>query len=255
MWIVLMEKEKVMKEEAKKKKKGKWWMGGQNSTPTLKLQLSCWVNSQKKKFFSFYFLFFSIPRKKKNQNHIMEREKLKKKIKFSKKERMKNSWNELRIKLQNQIFKFFLNSKSQIFNSKFSFPSLKISPSRCPTQFLNSKSPKFQVVKISNLRFHVQNFKSQISKTSSFNFSKFQVSNLSKSKVFKVSIFKSSGLEFQVPNFKHQIPSFKKSNLFQRTIKKQSKFYWWKWKKLKSRIDKWKSHISKKQGNNKTLIS
>ena len=198
-----------MKEEAKRE----IWMGGQNSAPTLKLQLSCWVNSQKKKFFSFYFLFFSIPRKKKNQNHIMEREKLKKKIKFSKKERMKNSWNELRIKLQNQIFKFFLNSKSQIFNSKFSFPSLKISPSRCPTQFLNSKSPKFQVVKISNLRFHVQNFKSQISKTSSFNFSKFQVSNLSKSKVFKyLSKSKFSILHSQCPIFKSKPSVFKISS-------------------------------------------
>ena len=201
-----MEKEKVMKEEAKKKKKGKWWMGGQNSTPTLKLQLSCWVNSQKKKFFSFYFLFFYIPRKKKNQNHIMEREKLKKKIKFSKKERMKNSWNELRIKLQNQIFKFFLNSKSQIFNSKFSFPSLKISPSRCPTQFLNSKSPKFQVVKISNLRFHVQNFKSQIQKlqVSIFQNFKFQIFRNLKFSKFQFSKVQVLNSKFQISNIKFQ---------------------------------------------------
>ena len=140
-------------------------------------------------------------------------------------------------KISSSNFKFFSSPKSRIFNSKFSFSSLKFHILNA--QFLNSKSldfqlqifkscsnnnfhisntlahfsiyffthtyfkkiqktlnnnsqnhlpngllfPKFQIAKISNFKFHIQNFKSQIFKIPSFKVSKFQVSNLSKSQI------------------------------------------------------------------------
>ena len=95
--IVLMEEEKVMEEEAKREKREIWWMGGQNSAPTLKIQLSCWVNSvklswlnqlPKKKVFLFTFLFYflvPLPKKIKLKKIEEEEEKNKKKSNFQKK--------------------------------------------------------------------------------------------------------------------------------------------------------------------------
>ena len=120
-----------------------------------------------------------------------------------------------------------------------------------PQNFKLQKNFKPQ---ISCLKFQVtifQNLKFKISKSQGFKFQILSLQNLkwSKSKASKIS-------NFPVSNSKLQ-----KSNLFQSekksfsNIKKQSKFCSWKWKKFKSRRDKWKSHISKMQGNNKTLIS
>ena len=55
----------------------------------------------------------------------MKREKSK--IKFSKKKKKgkKNLLEQIKDKNSSSNFKFFLNPKPQIFNSNFSFPSLK----------------------------------------------------------------------------------------------------------------------------------
>ena len=63
--------------------------GGPKFGPHIKS--SAELLSQLPIFFSFYFLFFSIPRKKKNQNHIMERENSKNQI-FKKKKGWKFFW-------------------------------------------------------------------------------------------------------------------------------------------------------------------
>ena len=110
-------------------------------------------------------------------------------------------------------FKFFSNPKSQIFNSKFSFPSLKFHILNA--QFLHSKSPKFQVVKISNFKFLVQNFKLQIFKIPSFNFSKYQIS---------IQNLKSQKFKFQLNSFQCPIPSFKNQIFFKEPLKTNQSF-------------------------------
>ena len=60
---------------SKKEEKREMMNGGPKFDPHIKVTAELLSQLPKKKFFSFYFLFFSIPRKKKNQNHIMEREK------------------------------------------------------------------------------------------------------------------------------------------------------------------------------------
>ena len=79
-----------MKEEVIKKKREIRQMGGQNSAPTLKFQLSCWVNLVKlsllsqlpKKKFPYFILFSSskkskINSKKKKRKIFLERIKYK----------------------------------------------------------------------------------------------------------------------------------------------------------------------------------
>ena len=89
----------------------------------------------------------------------------------------------------------------------------------------------------------MQNFKFQVS-IFKISCSKFQVSSL------KISIFKIPNSKFQVPNSKFQIPSFTgKKKIFSKELQKSIKVFLIKMKKLKSRRDKWKSHLSKTVGS------
>ena len=136
-------KKKRMKEDAKRTRESQK-VGGQNSALTLKTQLG-WLSQLQKKFFFFdfsSFLFFSFLFLKK----FIKREASYRFPKKKKKERKENSWSGLRIKYS------LSNSKSQIFNSKFSFPSLKL-------HILNFKFnlkfqvSKFQIASFQNLKF------------------------------------------------------------------------------------------------------
>ena len=117
----------------------------------------------------------------------------------------------------------------------------------------------FKLQKISNLRFQFQNFKPQTPKIPSFkaqalslkilNFKNFKISpfQIPKSLVSKISNF----------NFKISIVQFQTSEIksFSKKHEKPIKVFLIKMKKVQIKKRQMKITHSKKQGNNKTLIS
>ena len=197
-------------------------------------------------FFLSFYCFFLFHSKK---THITKREKsnFQKRVGWGGGGGEKNILEQIKDKNSS-----FSKSQIQIFNSKFSFPSIKFHIQN--SQFSNFKIYIFQVTNFQIFNF--QNFKLQKFQTSNF---MFKISSHKFSK-FQVSIFQN--FKFQIPslkfqNFKFQIfqnPKFKISRFQTSNLKFQdskiSSFQSFNFQKFKSWIPS-----SKFQTSNSKLLS